>query len=226
MNPKVGALIEGRAALGRSFNVEESALTAEKLLSAAGVHDPKSMALARMDLGCPPIDSERLFLRKPIVQDLRLFNRTLGDSKVMQYMAGRFSRDAIKKTMASSMRSWDLEGMRPGVVVEMNSLQGVGIASLQRSRIPDESGLEIGWAFVREAQGKGYGTEISRPILYHAFENLRADRVLGGTSADNAASNRVFQKLNFKLLYECDVQWFPGRQNIWELRADAWRAAR
>ncbi len=55
--------------------------------------------------------------------------------------------------------------------------------------------IEIGWRLNRLAWGKGYATEAARPVLAHAFQTLKLDRVIADIAPGNAASIRVAQKL-------------------------------
>lgn len=55
--------------------------------------------------------------------------------------------------------------------------------------------IEIGWRFNREAWGHGYATEAAKPVLDHAFETLKLDRVVADIDPANSASIRVALKI-------------------------------
>ncbi len=57
---------------------------------------------------------------------------------------------------------------------------------------------EIGWAFGRPHQGKGYATEAARTLMAHAFETLDAHRVIATCQPENTASWRVAEKLGLR----------------------------
>ena len=62
---------------------------------------------------------------------------------------------------------------------------------------PDGS-MEIG-IWIREADwGRGYGTEASRLLVGHAFDDLRAHRVEARVFDENDASKRIWEKLGFR----------------------------
>jgi RimJ/RimL family protein N-acetyltransferase len=48
--------------------------------------------------------------------------------------------------------------------------------------------VEIGWRLIRAAWGRGYATEAARPILRHAIDELRLQRVIADIDPENAAS--------------------------------------
>lgn len=62
---------------------------------------------------------------------------------------------------------------------------------------PDGS-AEIG-LWIREADwGKGYGTEASRLLVGHAFDELRIHRIIAQVFEGNEASKRLWEKLGFR----------------------------
>jgi len=57
---------------------------------------------------------------------------------------------------------------------------------------------EIGWAFAREHQGRGYATEAGKALLAYAFETLACHRVIATCQPENPASWRVAEKLGLR----------------------------
>lgn len=57
---------------------------------------------------------------------------------------------------------------------------------------------EIGWVFDKAHHGQGYATEAARALLAHAFETLRAHRVIATCQPQNPASWRVMEKLGMR----------------------------
>jgi [ribosomal protein S5]-alanine N-acetyltransferase len=57
---------------------------------------------------------------------------------------------------------------------------------------------EIGWALGRPYQQQGYATEAAVALLAHAFETLRAHRVVATCQPENVASWRVMEKLGMR----------------------------
>lgn len=61
-----------------------------------------------------------------------------------------------------------------------------------------EGSAEIG-LWIREADwGKGYGTEASRLLVGHAFDELRIHRIIAKVFEGNEASTRIWEKLGFR----------------------------
>lgn len=66
--------------------------------------------------------------------------------------------------------------------------------------IEQESGsAEIGLRIHPDYHGNGYGTEASRLLTTHAFDELRLHRLQARVLADNEPSHRVWEKLGYEL---------------------------
>lgn len=64
--------------------------------------------------------------------------------------------------------------------------------------------FEIGWRLMPNAWGKGYATEAARVSLRDGFERLGLERILTYTSADNARSRGVIERLKLHRAEELD----------------------
>lgn len=58
---------------------------------------------------------------------------------------------------------------------------------------------ELGILVDPDKHGKGYGTEASRLIIEHAFEQMRYHKVVARVVDSNEKSSRVWEKLGFEL---------------------------
>ncbi|MGE5530116.1 MAG: GNAT family N-acetyltransferase [Patescibacteria group bacterium] len=58
--------------------------------------------------------------------------------------------------------------------------------------------FNLGYIFNADYHGKGYATEACRAVIGHAFDRLRARRVVTGTAAANRASCRLLERLGFQ----------------------------
>jgi RimJ/RimL family protein N-acetyltransferase len=55
--------------------------------------------------------------------------------------------------------------------------------------------IEIGWRLNRAAWGRGFASEAARPIICHAFNELRLHSVVADIHPQNVASIRVAEKV-------------------------------
>ena len=57
---------------------------------------------------------------------------------------------------------------------------------------------ELGWVLHPQHHRQGYATEAAHALLRHAFETLRAHRVIATCQPENPASYRVMEKLGMR----------------------------
>ncbi len=109
----------------------------------------------------------------------------------------------------------DGEGL-PGWMVIQTRPAGdwVGLASLRvlspqhLAALGIEPQVEVGYRLQPAHWGHGYATEAARRLVEHGFEQLELGTIAAIVNVENAASNRVIQKLGFmhQRVYECSNQ--------------------
>lgn len=77
----------------------------------------------------------------------------------------------------------------------------LGLVSLNPEQDAGQE-LNIGYIFDADYRGKGYATEACQAVLRHAFQTLKAQRVVTGTAAANQPSCRLLDRLGFKKISE------------------------
>ena len=66
---------------------------------------------------------------------------------------------------------------------------------------------DIGYAFLERHCGRGYATEAAAAVLRHGRDTLGLTRIVAITAPENAASQRVLEKIGFRYAHLIDV---PG----------------
>lgn len=61
------------------------------------------------------------------------------------------------------------------------------------------SGIDLGFAFLPEYEGKGYAFEAAQRILEAAFQDFGISRLSAITVQNNFASQKLLERLNFKV---------------------------
>ncbi len=90
---------------------------------------------------------------------------------------------------------------------------------------------ELGYRLVRDAWGKGYGTEGSRALIDRAFKELGARRVWAGTMVLNVGSRRVMEKAGMRHVRTFWGEWpekIPGDEHgdvEYAITREEWEAA-
>jgi ribosomal-protein-alanine N-acetyltransferase len=139
------------------------------------------------------IETVRLRLRAIVASDWPAIFAYMSDPRVTAFLPqGRLDEEAAR-AFALKHSSSESEAV---AVVEKASGQIIGHMPFHPWSAPET--YEIGWAFSQAHQGKGYATEAGRALLAHAFEALKAHRVIATCQPENVASWRVAEKLGLR----------------------------
>ncbi len=157
------------------------------------------------------IKTERLALRQLTLEDAPAFSKLAGD-KAIARMTGSFPHplpllSAEFKVM--HLLSQKRRSLAYPYAVTIDGGELMGIVDLFR-RSPNAA-LEIGYWIGKPYWGHGYITEASRALIAQAQESLGITTLLGGVFADNPASQRIMEKLGFKLLENTEMYFSMGR---------------
>jgi RimJ/RimL family protein N-acetyltransferase len=88
-------------------------------------------------------------------------------------------------------------------------------------RRPQLADVDLGYAFVPEAWGKGYAFEAARAVLEHGLRVLGIPRVVAIVTFENASSIRLLERLG--LAFERPIRMNPGDPEIALYALDARR---
>jgi RimJ/RimL family protein N-acetyltransferase len=156
------------------------------------------------------------------------------DPWVAQWYAEVLSeQDAVRRTTEAHAR-WEADGVNKWMAYERDSGALVGRGGL--SRLPADSPVtaalgelvgrdwatervELGWALIESARGRGFATEIGRAGLGFAFETLAAPAVVAFTERINLASQAVMQRLG--MTYAGEITADGRVEGSDEVRPDA-----
>ena len=165
-----------------------------------------------------PIETGRLRLEPLDISRLEACVVLMTDSVTMRYWRreGPLSRDVAETNFAAALsRRLELGFGRRWVVLKETGA-GVGFTETKYfgdscdDVSPDE--VEIGWMLTPAAWGHGYATEAGEAIRDEAFEQLGFESIVAAHHPENAASQRVIEKLG--MVFERDVKAKDG----WPLR--------
>jgi RimJ/RimL family protein N-acetyltransferase len=161
------------------------------------------------------LETERLVLRKPELDDLDGYAELWGDPEVVRYLSGTtLPRDEVPAAIERMLGHWERHGVGLFSVVRKEDGRVVGRVgyllwdperwvNAMHEQLDGELELEIGWMIARELWGNGYATEAAAVCRDHAFRELGRDRVISLIAPENVASIRVAEKIGES--YERDV---------------------
>jgi RimJ/RimL family protein N-acetyltransferase len=156
------------------------------------------------------IETLRLLLRPPQPDDLApLLAGVFADAEVMRYVnAGAALCAADAAAFFTTKLDVEATGRKPGVVVDKATAAVIGYAGPMACCALGTDDIEIGFVLARSAWGRGYGSELGRAQLDHAFGTLRCARVLALAAPGNAASIATLLKIGMRFDRAVDL---PGR---------------
>ena len=178
------------------------------------------------------IETSRLRLRPFVAGDFdALFSYQSRDDVTRYLLWGSRSRDEVRhglelKMAATAIRS---EGDFLALAAESASTGEIVGDIVLGFESEEHLQGEIGYIVHPDHQGLGYATEMARPLLRIAFEDLGLHRVTGALDARNAASARVLEKLGMRreahLVENAFVKGEWQSELIYSILSSEWRAA-
>ncbi|MFK4083437.1 GNAT family N-acetyltransferase [Kribbella sp. NPDC020789] len=138
--------------------------------------------------------------------------------QVAAELGAAWERDSVSKWMAYERSTGKLAGRGGLSRIPAGTPTAVAIEKLVGPEWAADR-LELGWALVESARGRGLATEIGRAGLEFAFETLGARSVIAFTERHNTASRAVMERLGMALAGEITAEgWMDG---VRELQPDA-----
>lgn len=148
------------------------------------------------------LKSKRVYLRPPRRSDASALFDAVAKSRneLDQFMLWSPNTTKIKHSMEFIQRTfvWRRRGLAYAFsVFDSETGDYLGNCGLHDVRLRTRS-AEIGYWIRSDQAGRGLTTEAAALLLRFAFEGLRLHRVILRAATDNAASNRVAEKLGFQ----------------------------
>ena len=144
-------------------------------------------------------ETERLIIREmDSATDAEFILALLNSPKFIKYIGDRNVRSVEAAAAFIDERyrqSYSDHGFGLYTVVQRSSSEPIGMCGFVKRdhlEFPD-----IGFAFLPEFEGKGYGFASANAVLRYARETLGFRHVLAITSQDNHASGHLLEKLGF-----------------------------
>jgi RimJ/RimL family protein N-acetyltransferase len=139
------------------------------------------------------IETERLILRQPRIEDFERYAELLGDEEAARHIGGRLTRSAAWRRFLQMPGAWALQGFAMFSVVDKADGRWLGQAG---PWCPDGwPGNEVGWSFHPDTWGRGYATEAATVAMGWAFEHLGWDSVIHCIAPENTASKRLAARI-------------------------------
>ncbi|HEY2354020.1 MAG TPA: GNAT family N-acetyltransferase [Gaiellaceae bacterium] len=154
------------------------------------------------------IETERLILRPPRLEDVDDFAVAYADPEVMRYLGdgSTATREEVAQVIERSLERWNANGMglfamesrETGRVVGRSGFlvwdsEGWTVANLADAG--DRAEIELGWMVARESWGRGYATEAALALREWAVAERGLTRLISLIRPGNMRSIRVAEKI-------------------------------
>jgi len=145
----------------------------------------------------PSLRTERLLLRPWRDDDLAPFAALNADPEVMRWLGGPLAREASDALAARIRAGWAAHGLGLFALEVPGETAFAGFVGLA---VPDFAAaftpcVEVGWRLARAHWGRGYATEAARAALAFGFGPRALAEIVSFTTAANAPSRRVMERL-------------------------------
>ncbi|CAM3316442.1 GNAT family N-acetyltransferase [Corallococcus sp. ZKHCc1 1396] len=171
----------------------------------------------------PTLETPRLILRPPTLQDLDGFAAMMADPESARFIGGLQPRSNVWRAVCAMAGSWVLQGYAMFSVFEKSTGKWVGRVG---PWMPDGwPGTEVGWGLLREHWGKGYASESSAATIDWAFDNLGWTEVIHSIAPENTPSKQVAQRLGSRFLRmgHLPAPYDADPTEIWGQSREEWR---
>ncbi len=145
----------------------------------------------------PTLETPRLILRPPALEDLDGFAALMADPESARFIGGVMPRAVVWRGLCTMAGSWVLQGFAMFSVLEKATGRWVGRIGPWRPE--GWPGPEVGWGLLREFWGKGYALEASIASIDWAFDHLGWTEVIHSIAPENTASQQLAQRLGSRL---------------------------
>lgn len=141
------------------------------------------------------IETERLYLRKLIIDDKKDLMKVLSNPESMKFYPHPFSEKELE-----SWIQWNIENYKKykhglwAVILKEGEIL-IGDCGITMQNIGDETIPEIGFHIIKEYCNKGFATEAALVCKEYAFKVLNYHEAFSYTTVRNIPSQKVAEKI-------------------------------
>lgn len=143
------------------------------------------------------LETPRLLLRNTQTGDIPALVKMWTDPDVTRFMGGPRNADWLAQNFAEDADNPDPLQYDQWPVIEKVSGEVIGYCGLLDKEVEGRAEIELVYAFMPSAWGKGYAVEIAQSLRDHATRHLGLRRLIALIEPGNAASVRVAERAGF-----------------------------
>ena len=169
----------------------------------------------------PVIETERLLLRKPTLEDLDRWCEMMADPVASKYIGGVVQPPIVWRILMQIRGAWELTGISMFSVIEKE--RGLWVGRVGPWRPLGWPGDEVGWGLHPDAKGKGYALEAAIASIDYAFDTLGWETVVHCINPANEPSRALARRVGARILRQDTMVASFGTEivDVWgQSRAD------
>ena len=174
----------------------------------------------------PRLETERLILRVPALEDLDRWAEMMADETAARFIGGVAPKTFVWRMIMQMIGAWQVTGIAMFSVIEKATGTWVGrVGPWQPYAWP---GTEVGWGLHPDAWGKGYALEAAVASVDYAFDVLGWTRVIHLVAPENIRSRRVAERLGATLQGQTRMPppFDADLTDVWGQSRDEWQTNR
>lgn len=169
----------------------------------------------------------RLALRRMRPDDLDWYAALYADPEVTRFLGGVRTRTQAEEMFRERVCGYYADHPGLGIWMTTERATGVPVGFHLLNNIQGDVIIQLGYALLKPAWGRGYATEMSLPLVHYAFTALGLRRMAGITSPGHTASLRVLEKAGLERRGERTfaayadagpLAWFEIERDVWLAR--------
>jgi ribosomal-protein-alanine N-acetyltransferase len=161
----------------------------------------------------PNLETERLYLRRLVKEDVNEVFALRSDKEVMKYIPRplvKTEEDALEHIAMIDAKIENNEGINWAITLKDNP-KLIGIIGHYRIK-PEHFRAEIGYMLLPEYHGKGIIVEAIKETLNYGFQVMKLHSIEAIIDPENLASESVLQKSGFvKEAHLKENEYYEGR---------------
>ena len=145
------------------------------------------------------LETDRLILDAFSVEDAAFVLELLNTPTWLEFIGDRNVRtlaDARQYILDGPLKSYEKFGFRQYVVKLKATSVSIGLCGLFKRELLED--IDIGFGFLPDYAGSGYGYEAASAVMAYATDQLGLTRLTGLTTASNHKSIRLLEKLGLR----------------------------
>lgn len=146
----------------------------------------------------PFLATQRLYLRLFEVSDAHDLFRIESNPDVMAFIRKPVTElsQSLGRIRQEAIYAAANEGLGLFACFEKANDTYIGLVKIKH--IDDTDDIEVGYAFLPEAWGKGYATEITQKAIEYLQQNFEGRKIVAFVQNENTSSKHVLEKVGMK----------------------------